>query len=45
MRLYDNAYPSTYEEIKTWYPAWYRDVLEMGRTARRDLGRYHSGDR
>ena len=29
MRLYDNAYPSTYEEIKTWYPAWYRDVLEM----------------
>lgn len=29
MRLYDNAYPSTYEEIKTWYPVWYRDVLEM----------------
>lgn len=29
MRLYENAYPSTYEEIKTWYPVWYRDVLEM----------------
>lgn len=29
MKLYDNAYPSTYEEIKTWYPVWYRDVLEM----------------
>lgn len=29
MQLYDNAYPSTYDEIKTWYPVWYRDVLEM----------------
>lgn len=29
MLLYDNAYPSVYEEIKTWYPVWYRDVLEM----------------
>lgn len=29
MKLYENAYPSTYEEIKTWYPVWYRDVLEM----------------
>lgn len=29
MLLYDNAPPSTYEEIKTWYPVWYRDVLEM----------------
>lgn len=29
MQLYDNAYPSVYEEIKTWYPVWYRDVLEM----------------
>lgn len=30
MLLYDNAPPSTYEEIKTWYPVWYRDVFEMG---------------
>lgn len=29
MRLYDNAWPSCYEEIKTWYPVWYRDVAEM----------------
>ncbi len=29
MLLYDNAPPSTYEEIKTWYPVWYRDVFEM----------------
>ena len=29
MRLYDNAFPSTYDEIKTWYPVWYQDVLEM----------------
>jgi|GEM_PF-2340448 len=29
MRLYDNALPSKYEEIKTWYPVWYRDVREM----------------
>lgn len=29
MKLYENAYPSTYEEIKTWYPVWYRDVFEM----------------
>ena len=39
MRLYDNAYPSTYEEIKTWYPAWYRDVLEMD--ALWQIGRAH----
>lgn len=29
MRLYDNAYDSNYEEQKTFYPVWYRDVLEM----------------
>lgn len=29
MRLYDNAYSSVYEEFKTYYPVWYRDVLEM----------------
>ena len=29
MRLYENAWPSVYEEIKTWYPVWYREVLEM----------------
>ena len=27
--LYENAWPSHYEEIKTWYPVWYREVLEM----------------
>ena len=29
MRLYENSVPNTYDEIKTWYPVWYRDVLEM----------------
>lgn len=29
MGLYDNAWPTTYEEIKRFYPVWYRDVLEM----------------
>lgn len=29
MRLYDNAYASSYEELKTYYPVWYRDVVEM----------------
>lgn len=29
MKLYDNAYPSNYDEIKTYYPVWYHDVLEM----------------
>ena len=29
MRLYDNALSSRYEELKTFYPVWYRDVLEM----------------
>lgn len=29
MGLYDNTWPSTYEEIKRFYPVWYRDVLEM----------------
>ena len=29
MLLYENAFSSTYEEIKTWYPVWYRDVFEM----------------
>lgn len=29
MKLYDNAYKSSYEEIKTYYPVWYREVKEM----------------
>ena len=29
MRLYENAFPDVYEEIKTWYPVWYREILEM----------------
>lgn len=29
MKLYENAYASNYEELKTYYPVWYRDVLEM----------------
>ena len=29
MLLYENAWPNNYEEIKTWYPVWYREVLEM----------------
>lgn len=29
MGLYDNAWPHVYEEIKRFYPVWYRDVLEM----------------
>lgn len=29
MLIYENAFPTTYEEIKTWYPVWYRDVFEM----------------
>lgn len=29
MSLYDNALPSTYEEIKRFYPSWYADVKEM----------------
>ena len=29
MGLYDNAWPSTYQEIKRLYPVWYWDVLEM----------------
>lgn len=29
MLIYENSFPSTYEEIKTWYPVWYREVLEM----------------
>ena len=29
MRIYENAWPTTYEEIKTWYPVWYREVFEM----------------
>lgn len=40
MGLYDNAWPSTYEEIKRFYPVWYRDVLEMDaiwRTQGREL--------
>jgi len=27
--LYDNALPSVYEEIRSFYPVWYWDVLEM----------------
>lgn len=29
MRLYENALPSTYEEIKRFYPPWYADIKEM----------------
>ncbi|MDR1692903.1 MAG: hypothetical protein LBR72_06045 [Oscillospiraceae bacterium] len=29
MRLYDNAPGGNYEELKTFYPVWYRGVLEM----------------
>lgn len=29
MGLYDNAWPRVYEEIRRFYPVWYRDVLEM----------------
>ena len=29
MGLYDNALPSTYEEIKQFYPSWYSEVKEM----------------
>lgn len=29
MGLYDNAWPHVYEEIRRYYPVWYRDVLEM----------------
>lgn len=29
MGLYDNAWPHVYEEIRRFYPVWYRDVLEM----------------
>ena len=29
MKLYDNAYKSSYEELQTYYPVWYREVKEM----------------
>lgn len=29
MGLYDNAWPHVYEEIRRFYPVWYREVLEM----------------
>ncbi|MCL1862013.1 MAG: YmfQ family protein [Defluviitaleaceae bacterium] len=29
MLIYENSFPATYEEIKTWYPVWYREVFEM----------------
>ena len=29
MLIYENTFPSTYEEIKTWYPVWYREIFEM----------------
>lgn len=29
MTLYKNAFPTTYEEIKRYFPSWYTDVLEM----------------
>lgn len=27
--LYPNGFPSAYEELKTFYPVFYRDVFEM----------------
>ena len=29
MTLYKNALPTTYEEIKRFFPSWYTDILEM----------------
>lgn len=29
MPLYENTLWNNYEEIQTWYPAWYREILEM----------------
>lgn len=29
MRLYENSPSKTYDEIKTWYPVWYRNISEM----------------
>jgi len=29
MLLYDNAHASNYDEIKTWYPVWYLEILDM----------------
>ena len=29
MRVYDNAPTSYHEELASWFPAWYRQVLEM----------------
>jgi hypothetical protein len=29
MLLFDNELENTYDEIKTWYPVWYLDVLDM----------------
>ena len=29
MRLYDNAPESWHDEMASWFPAWYADVLEM----------------
>jgi len=29
LTLYKNAFPTTYEEIKRYFPSWYTDVLEM----------------
>ena len=29
MLLYENTPASNYEEIKTWYPVWYCNILEM----------------
>ena len=29
MRLYDNAPGNYHDELASWFPAWYRQVLEM----------------
>ena len=46
MSLYDNAFPSNYEEIRTFYPVWYFDVKEMDavwRTTGKQLDAVQSG--
>jgi hypothetical protein len=29
LKIYENAYPDCYEELKTFYPVWYREIPEM----------------
>lgn len=29
MTIYSNTYADCYEELKTYYPVWYREILEM----------------